>query len=182
VRYLVAYADLDARTAARARALLPPWETQFARTPAADPQAYWRELMARWDGSDGLVTIEQDIGVHDRVAFQFSDCAEPWCSFGYWLCDLAPFTIMFSGGGCRKVSAGAQRAVPRAVLEAGNAARSSGMCALCRPVCWGHTDAVIAEGLRAAGFEVHRHWPQVAHFGCESTIGGQRFGTVPRLQ
>lgn len=153
---------------------------------------YWHATMLRW-GTDDLVTIEQDNGIHEEVIPQFRDCPEPWCSFGY---QIGSYTCT-EGGGCRKLSLEAQQAVtvqhleyppPLPVWEWAAVQRSKGIidigeCLDCAVLCWRHMDTRIANALKRAGFQVHVHKPDIRHLRMELCLrhSYEEAGTAYRL-
>jgi hypothetical protein len=114
---------------------------------------YAREIAARWDGTEDLVTVEHDIEIHEDVIAQFSRCREPWCTFPYL---IMPGRLLDDGLGCARFTADAQRAVPFSELDAIPA--SCGRCEG-KPGCWAHLDTRIAQAMAAHGVKVHVHGP-----------------------
>jgi hypothetical protein len=127
----------------------------------ADDYHYWRETTARW-GTDDLVTIEQDNGIHGGVIPAFTGCPEPWCCFGY---EIGGY-ICTTGGGCRKLSYAVQQQVT--VHDLLGLVGDVGECAECAALCWRHMDTRITEALRRAGYEVHVHQPDIRHLRMET--------------
>jgi hypothetical protein len=127
------------------------------------PYEYWQATTFRW-GQDDLVTIEQDNGIHEDVIPQFRECTEPWCSFGYPI----GTSLCYTGGGCRKLSLEAQQAVPVHALT--GRVRDIGECPECAALCWRHMDTRIAAALEDAGFEVHKHTPDIRHLRMELAL------------
>lgn len=164
MRIAVCYTELDPRTEELARKHLPGAE--FVPTPVGDHNAYWRETRARWDGTQDLVTIEQDIGVHASVYPEFASCGYLWCSFGYRL-GYDVDSILYLGNGCRRISAELQRMVTADMIEAANVLP----CEHCDPLCWRHLDAVVASTFHNHGLRVHQHWPPVTHYHYENFAG-----------
>jgi hypothetical protein len=126
-----------------------------------DYRGWWREISARWLGEEGLLLVEQDIAIHDRVIPELEACPEPWCLFPFPRPEL-PETLQDRGIACTRFSAGFQRAVPVTEIEA-----VPGSCWECKgvdPKCWRHIDGRIKAAAEARGFtEPHLHWPPVVH-------------------
>jgi hypothetical protein len=157
-------------------------DAEFVWTGASDYH-YWQETLARW-GQDDLVTIEQDVGIHSGVIPEFSECPEPWCTFGYQIGSA----ICYTGNGCRKISLEAQQAVTIQHLEypppepawkwaVPHPTRSRGImdigdCPECAALCWRHLDTRIATALERAGFPYHVHTPNVRHLRMPKIDGG----------
>ena len=117
---------------------------------AGDDYGYWRQIRARWRGTDDLVVVEQDIEIGRGTVVSLAGCPEPWCVFGYTVFGDIP---LVTGLGCTKIGAVAQRAVPAEAVEA----RFAG-CVRCRGAgCWWHIDQVVGGLLRRAGLSPHVH-------------------------
>jgi hypothetical protein len=126
-----------------------------------DDYQYWRETAARW-GQDDLVTVEGDIGIHEKVIPEFTACPEPWCCYSYQVGSY----MCTTGGGCRKLSLPAQQAVTLADIA--YPVRDIGECPECAALCWRHLDTRITSALMRAGFRVHVHEPPVRHLRMET--------------
>jgi hypothetical protein len=122
--------------------------------------AYWHATLLRW-GTDDLVTIEQDNGIHEEVIPQFEACPELWCSFGYAI----GTSTCYTGGGCRKLSLELQRQVPVERLE--YPVPDVGECPECAALCWRHLDTRITETLLRGGYAPHKHYPDIRHLRME---------------
>jgi len=123
-----------------------------------DPYGYWREIAARWDGTEDLATVEHDIEIRDGVLPGFAACPEPWCVYPYEVHERGLWLDF--GLGCTRFSAAAQRAVTAYAISA-----MPGECSTChgKPGCWMHLDCKIYWAMTAAGIERHVHWPAVTH-------------------
>lgn len=144
------------------RAALPPG-AELVWT-GADDGHYWRELMARWDGTDDLVTIEHDVEIHDQVIPQFAACDSLWCLFPYPYGDYAPGAICTGALGCTKFSAQCQRQFPDIAQRAADFALANGLPP--EPV-WDACDSYIRRALVVAGVQECRHYPLVTHHKLE---------------
>jgi hypothetical protein len=147
------YADLHPAT----KAALPP-VAELVWT-GADDGHYWRELMARWGGGD-LVTIEQDVEIHDQVIPQFEACGSLWCTFPYVYDPALPGQLATGALGCAKFSAQCQRQFPDIAQRAADFAVANGLPP--EPV-WHSCDSYIRRALVVAGVEECRHSPLVTH-------------------
>jgi len=124
-----------------------------------DDHAYWRELMTRWDGSSGLVTVEHDVEIHDRALPAFAACDRPWCVYPYpYFCDEP--ALAFPNLGCARFSAQCLRDFPDIAERAADFAVKNG---LPPEPTWDACDSYIARALITAGLTPHRHKPQVTH-------------------
>jgi hypothetical protein len=156
VRVLCCYTDLRPET----KAALPPG-TELAWT-GADDFAYWREITARWDGTDALVIVEHDIEIHEQVIGQFAACPAPWCTFPYFYGpDRDPSRVMYQALGCAKFSAQCQRDFPAGQIAASVSARDGTPP---RPP-WHSCDTYICRALLHAGIATCLHEPWVTHHG-----------------
>jgi hypothetical protein len=133
----------------------------FVQHDKDDYTGWWREISARWEGTEDLLLVEQDIIIHSQVIPQLCHCKEPWCVF--------PFPIpsdwdslQYHGIGCTRFSAYFQRQVPVELIEA-----QGGSCWECLgkdPKCWRHIDGRISDAAITKNFkEPHKHWPPVGH-------------------
>jgi hypothetical protein len=127
---------------------------------AEDSPGWWREISARWNGTEGLLLIEQDIAIHAGVVPEMETCPEPWCCFPFPRPE-AP-TLQDRGIACTRFSASFQQLVTVAGIE-----EVPGSCWECRgqdPSCWRHIDGRIGDAAAAKGITgPHVHWPPVTH-------------------
>lgn len=173
MRVLCCYTSLHPASRASLAAHAPGAELADV---SGDPFGYWREISARWDGSQDLITVEHDIEIHAGVLDGFSACPEPWCVYPYpvfgdrWL-DF--------GLGCTRFAVAAQQAAGVAAIEA-----MPGECELCggAPGCWRHADCRIALAMHAAGIRRHVHWPAVTHLGVQVPEGELRWHRHAQLE
>lgn len=130
-----------------------------------DDFAYWREIRARWDGTDGLLVVEHDMQPEPGMAESLEACPEPWCLYSYQAfgCKVLDRSLGFT-----RFSAALQRAVSLDLAEARWA-----HCGSCEGRgCWWHLDIVLAEALEEAGFTPHVHG-EIRHlhdYGAPGTI------------
>lgn len=150
------YAELNPVT----KAALPPG-TELVWT-GADKDHYWRELMARWQSwaRTDLVTIEQDVEIHDQVIPQFEACESLWCTFPYVYDPKLPGQLATGALGCAKFSAECQRKFPDIAKRAADFAVANGLPP--EPV-WDACDSYIRRALIVAGVQECQHAPLVTH-------------------
>jgi hypothetical protein len=84
----------------------PGWTATWT---GPDTGGYWREFSRRWDGSDDLLCVEQDVVIHDQVIPQLLACPQPWCTFG-WVSSNGNASTRWLG--CTRFSAQLQRELP----------------------------------------------------------------------
>jgi hypothetical protein len=125
---------------------------------AGNPFGYWREIAARWNGTEDLVTVEHDIEVHSRVLPSFDACPNLWCVYPYEIMERGRWLDF--GLGCTRFRAAAQRAVTAEAISS-----MPGECSRCggAPGCWAHLDCKIYWAMTAAGISRCVHWPAVIH-------------------
>lgn len=143
---------------ARALNALPPDTLPLHTGP--DTGDYWRAFASQWDSGLGdLVCIEQDVAIHPDVIPQFSQCPEPWCSFG-WM--VGPGQHSHWWLGCTKFSAELQREIPIGELCDPN---PPDVCALCSDVpCHRHMDVILTTiGYHLGQEQPHIHYPDIRH-------------------
>jgi hypothetical protein len=134
-----------------------------------DRFAYWREIAARWNGTDDLVTVEHDIEIHAGVLPGFEACPGLWCVYPYEIHQRG--TWLDFGLGCTRFRAQAQRLVSGQAIQG-----KPGTCENCQgaPGCWTHLDCKIYWAMTEGGLERCVHWPAVTHHG----VQGDPVGTV----
>lgn len=108
---------------------------------------YWRD---RWHAGEGFVNVEHDVVPWPGAVESLIECPAPWCAFGYHTNDVFADRERSSYPyvGCVKFSA---RAIE-----------------LTRGACdgltdWLMVDHALALALRAAGLDVHQHFPSVVN-------------------
>lgn len=148
-----------------------PWPAAEAALPAdaeriytgPDTGDYWKAFASQWTGEGDLVSIEQDVAIHDQVIPQFEACPEPWCSFG-WM--VGPGQHSFWWLGCTRYSAALQRAIPVSELCRPN---PPDVCERCTSVpCHRHLDVVFGAIIEHLGYEwPHVHQPDIRHLRAE---------------
>lgn len=130
-----------------------------------DEYAYWREIRARWQGTEDLIVIEHDIQVGPGTVASLEGCDRAWCCFAY---DIFGCKRLDTALGCTRFSAALQRTVSLSKVED----LFSG-CASCQGRgCWWHLDNYLATVLLRDGFSPHVHG-DVAHlhdYGAPGTI------------
>ena len=130
-----------------------------------DDLAYWREIRARWDGTDDLVIVEHDIQIGPDTIGSLVSCDKPWCVFAY---DIFGVKRITNALGCTRFSAELQRAVPLELVE-----KRFEVCGNCDGKgCWWHIDAALADELENAGFASHVHGdiPHLHDYAAPGTI------------
>lgn len=140
-------------------AALPPG-TELVWT-GADDQHYWRELMARWDGSDDLVTIEHDVEIHDGVLPAFAACGAAWCAFAYEYSPATPGTLATGALGCTRFSTRVQRQFPDIAAQAAAFAVANGLPAV---PPWDACDSWLRRALEVEALPACQHEPLVRHY------------------
>jgi hypothetical protein len=125
---------------------------------SGDDQAYWKQLMARWDGTETLVVVEHDMELHAGVLTQFAECPAPWCTFPYLYWPDQPALLLTNTLGCAKFSAECQRAHPLELMEAARYPELPGGTG-----DWRHCETRIAMPLRASYGSPCLHAPPVLH-------------------
>jgi len=110
---LCCYATLHPKTLETVNKWAPGAE--FVDT-SADDYAYCRELKARWNTGQDLITIEQDIEITADVVSSFENCDQDFCVFPYWIVmgrKSGPDRRMvcIEGLGCTRFSAALQARV-----------------------------------------------------------------------
>lgn len=137
-----------------------PAETRSVWTgPGTD--GYWAAFAARWGTGHDLVTIEQDVLIHDQVIPGFAACGEPWCEFPW---QVTPVMLSDSWLGATRFTAALQAAVPASELCRPNPAALCARCAEAGVPCHRHLDVIfpaLREHLGQGG--PHRHLPPVQH-------------------
>lgn len=129
---------------------------------------YWHAIRDRWDGTQDLVIIEQDIEIHAEVLPSFAACPEPWCTFSYPI--FRTSVDLTIGLGCVRFSAGVQR-----MVSAEKIAEGFVLCATCKGGgCWWHLDSRIAELLKyKAGLRQHVHGTVTHHHDYSDFTDGE---------
>ena len=118
---------------------------------SGDDFGYWREIRARWQGTDDLIIIEQDIEIGPDTVRSLEGCPEDWCCFAYPIFQTK--VRLKNGLGCTKFSAKAQQAVTARKIAEGFA-----LCATCKGQgCWWHLDGRISSLLKREGLQPHVH-------------------------
>ncbi len=116
-----------------------------------DSFGYWREIRARWQGTEDLMLIEHDVLIGEDTVASLRDCGYDWCCFAYPI--FRNHQRLRYGLGCTKFSAVAQRAVSARLIAEGFA-----LCKECHGMgCWYHLDGRISILMREAGFRPHVH-------------------------
>lgn len=123
------------------------------------PEDYWHAFARQWGTGRDLVTIEQDVLIHDQVLEQFASCPEPWCEFPWMVTDTMMSTCWL---GCTKFSAELQAAIPVGDLCLPNPPE---LCGRCTTVpCYRHLDVIFLPIRTYLGQEFpHAHEPLVRH-------------------
>lgn len=113
MRVLFCYANGAAHPAAvRALDLYAP---NAIRIDTSGPQQiYWRTICKYWDGTDDLVTIEQDNEITAEVLPSFEACDQDWCTFQYK--GLFPGSMLQQSLGCTRYSKEMQRRFPHEMI------------------------------------------------------------------
>lgn len=133
-------------------ASVPPW-AEWADV-SADPDAYRRLLVDKWESSDDLMVLEHDVVCRDDVLEQFESCPRPWCVFGYAdMCHDECREAWANMLGCTRFRRELIDAVPDAVTDITEREHQ----------IWTNLCDGIGLNLRAAGFEHHWHRPYVDH-------------------
>lgn len=148
-------------TWAEALASCPPHAEHVYTGP--DTGDYWWAFAARWTGEGDLVTIEQDVQIHDSVIRQFTECPADWCSFGW---EVSPGQMSHWWLGCTKFSAWLQREIPISSLCRPNPPE---VCDRCTDVpCHRHLDVIFQPIMDLLEREQpHIHHPPVTHLRAE---------------
>lgn len=152
MRILAPYCTLNTRVV---RAL--EWyadDVEFVYT-GRSRTAYWEAIAERWQGSEDLMIVEQDIEINEEVVAEFVNCPEPWCVYWY----TGPPCLNAHSGvklkeslGCTKFSAGLQYALPHEKISPFPEQQS-----------WDIIDGRITKMAMFSGFTPHIHG-QVRHF------------------
>lgn len=105
---------------------------------SGDMFAYWREVRARWQGEEDLITVEQDISFTREQLDSLAACDQDWCSCGYQLFgDGGPRWTY--GLGFTRFSAALQRRFPAELIE-----ECASRCYMCKGTSpWQHIDMHI---------------------------------------
>ncbi len=112
---------------------------------SSDNFAYWREIRARWRGTEDLVLIEQDIEIVPGGVEEMLACEHDWCCYAYTI--FRTRQRLRYGLGFTKFSARAQQLVNARLIAEGFA-----LCNFCQGRgCWNHLDGRISELLRNVG-------------------------------
>lgn len=136
---------------------------------SGDDYAYWDAISERWDGTDDLLIIEQDIVIHGGVLPQLRDCPGDWCVFPYPIFGGERLT---QGLGCTRFSAALQRKVPVTDFETNGRLLQLDipvgpgvlLDGIERRFPWPFLDVIIATRLRTGyGLAPHVHSPDVEH-------------------
>jgi hypothetical protein len=118
---------------------------------------YWQAIAERWNGSDDLIVIEQDMGVTADTIPALLSCFSNWCVFGYRIYTMK---LMYHYGlGCVKFSAHLQQMLPVPYIE-----ENFSDCETCGlDACWHHLDTMLKQILRHNGYNTHVHG-EIAHY------------------
>jgi hypothetical protein len=154
MRVLACYTDMHP-AAARSLADFAPQAELVDVT--GDDHAYWREIRARWDGTEDLVIVEQDIEIAEGVIESMAECDQDWCCYAYRI--FRTKVRLRDGLGCTKFSAALQRKINARYIAEGFA-----LCKNCKGQgCWYHIDCRIAGLLRQEGYKPHVHGDVIHH-------------------
>lgn len=110
-----------------------------------DDFGYWREIRARWQGTEDLVIIEQDIEICAGGVEEMLACDHDWCCYAYTI--FRTRQRLRYGLGFTKFSARAQQ-----LVNGRRIAEGFTLCTMCQGKgCWYHLDGRIAELMRRDG-------------------------------
>lgn len=152
VRVVVPFTKLHPVTARRLNRYAPGHER--VRLDPGDDEAYWRVLADAWAGTNDLVVVEHDIGIHGQVLPGFAACWQPWCGHAYRLHRETRMCL-----GCTRFTAELQGAEPDLLEVVGK--DTSGEAP---PKVWWRLDVRLQAELERRGYRQHEHLPQVAHY------------------
>jgi hypothetical protein len=154
MRVLTCYTEFHPKAEPSIRAYAPAAE--FVDV-SGDDYAYWREIRARWNGTEDLMLIEQDIEILPECVAELEACEHDWCAYAYTIYRNRQRLRM--GLGCTKFSARAQR-----LVNARKIAERFTLCKNCKGQgCWYHIDGRISELMRDEGLKPHVHGDVIHH-------------------
>ena len=122
-----------------------------------DNLGYWHAISARWNGTEDLIVIEQDMGVTEDTIPALSSCFSNWCVFSYRIYTL---NLMYNYGlGCVKFSAHLQQMIPLSYIE-----ENFSVCETCNLAgCWHSLDTMLKQVFRQNGYDTHVHG-EIKHY------------------
>lgn len=115
---------------------------------------YFGLIRDMWADQEDFVIVEHDIVPHFDFLEQFAQCPEPFCGYSYWVHERGVTVADYAPGppstamGCVRFRAEMMQRIP----DLGEH---------CWP--WYHLDSALYQLVRAHGFNVHRHYPDVEH-------------------
>jgi hypothetical protein len=121
-----------------------------------DQNNYWTAIRERWNASDDLLVIEQDIAFTAIELEEIDSCPEPWCVFGYLHYRDKPESYLERGLGFTRFRKELMAKVPVNEIP----------CTKTGSIIWWHVDSRIYHTSWRYGYRPHNHGT-VEHFHYE---------------